>query len=509
MAKSSKKKAGKSKAKLTLGIVVAIMAIFVAGYFVYFTGILPQLLPGMTITETKDGANQKVATLSVIETNYYYMNIYSMYAQYGMVTKDNIDTVLNQETGQTYRDLLFSQGADEALSLILMEREADSKGFRDLSAAKRAAKLELESLRGIATLYGASTVDKYLEAQYGTGMTSRLYKKCLERSLYGDEYTQYLSQFDANVAPTDEAIKEQYKANPGSFEKATFHYYLVTAQTKDGKADIEGAKKDAQWIADKAKDEKSFRDTCQLYLKGKGDTEALKEYENDADPTLVEPLSKTNVESYYDAKLSEFLFAADRKEGDKTVIETATGAYVVFFVKRSLDETKEVTYRTMTLNNDAKQGAKERTDEQVAADAKALEEKVKQLAPQGLDPLSFYKLVKANSDDQDEMMSGGYVAGTTKSDMIETEDGKEADAATKAVAEWLFDESRKQGDVYYFTSADKRTVTVYYYEKSSASWINDARNTQATENVNKLKESLKATNPQYVINSDLVKKLIY
>ena len=247
MAKSSKKsKSGKSKAKLTLGIVVAIMAIFVAGYFVYFSGILPQLLPGMTITETKDGATSKVATLSVIETNYYYMNIYSMYAQYGMVTKDNIDTVLNKETGQTYRDLLLSQGADEALSLILMEREADSKGFRELSAAKRAAKVELESLRGIATLYGASTVDRYLEAQYGTGMSSRLYKKCLERSLYGDEYTQYLSQFDASVAPTDEALKEQYKANPAAFENATFNYYLVTAQTKDGKADIEAAKKDAQ-----------------------------------------------------------------------------------------------------------------------------------------------------------------------------------------------------------------------------------------------------------------------
>ena len=509
MAKSSKKsKSGKSKAKLTLGIVVAIMAIFVAGYFVYFSGILPQLLPGMTITETKDGATSKVATLSVIETNYYYMNIYSMYAQYGMVTKDNIDTVLNKETGQTYRDLLLSQGADEALSLILMEREADSKGFRELSAAKRAAKVELESLRGIATLYGASTVDRYLEAQYGTGMSSRLYKKCLERSLYGDEYTQYLSQFDASVAPTDEALKEQYKANPAAFENATFNYYLVTAQTKDGKADIEAAKKDAQWIADKAKDSKSFRDTCQIYLKGKGDTEALKEYENDADPTLVETLSKANVQSYYDAKLSEFLFAADRKEGDKTVIETATGAYVVLFVKRSLDETKEVTYRTMTLNNDAKNG-KERTEEQVAADAKVLEEKAKQLATAGLDPLSFYKLVKANSNDQDEMMSGGYVAGSTKSDLTETEDGKEASAEVKAAAEWLFDESRKQGDVYFVTSADKRTVTVYYFEKSSASWMNDARNTQATENVNKLKESLKSTNPQYVINSDLIKKFIY
>ena len=35
------------------------------------------------------------------------------------------------------------------------------------------------------------------------------------------------------------------------------------------------------------------------------------------------------------------------------------------------------------------------------------------------------------------------------------------------------------------------------------------RENQTTANINKLKESLKSTNPQYVINSDLVKKFIY
>ena len=132
MAKTTKKsKTGKSKAKLALGITVAIMALFAVGYFVYFSGIVPQLLPGMTITETKaDGTTAKVADLSVLETNYYYMSIYSMYAQYGMINSDNLDKVVNESTGQTYRELLLSQGADEAVNLILMEREAESKGFR-------------------------------------------------------------------------------------------------------------------------------------------------------------------------------------------------------------------------------------------------------------------------------------------------------------------------------------------------------------------------------------------
>ena len=189
-------------------------------------------------------------------------------------------------------------------------------------------------------------------------------------------------------------------------------------------------------------------------------------------------------------------------------VETSTGAYVVLFVSRSLDEEKAVTYRTLTLQNEAKNG-KERTDDQIAADAKALAEKAAQLAPQGLDPLSFYKLVKDNTKDQDEMLSGGYNTGDTKSEMLEPENGKEVDAATKALAEWLFDGSRKQGDIYISTSDDNKTVTVYYFQKTNPAWMEEARNSQITENVNKLKESLKSTNPQYVINSDLCKKFIY
>ena len=510
MAQSTKKSknGGKSKAKLTLGIIITIMALFVVGYFIYFSGIIPQLLPGITITETKDGATVKVKELSVLETNYYFMNIYSMYSQYGMISSDSLDSVFNSTTGQTYRDYLLSQGAEEALKNVLMEREADSKGFRALSAADRASKEELESLRGISKLYGYPTVDRYIAAQYGTGMTSRLYRQCMARGLYAEEYEQYISQFDPSIVPTDESLNEAYKANPSAYDNVDFNYYLVTAATKDGKADIEQAKKDAQWISDKSKDAKSFRDAVMTYLKGKGDTEALKEYENDADPTAVNDMTKSSVEQYYDANLAAFLFAEGRKAGDKTVVETSTGAYVVMLNGRKLDEEKEVSYRTLTLNNDSKNG-KERTDEQIAADANALAEKAKTLAPAGMSSLDFYKLVKANSKDQDEMMDGGFVAGETKADMTETEEGKELDAQTKALADWLFDDSRKAGDVYVKIASDNRTVVIYYYEKSSPAWLGEARNAKITENVNKLKETLKANNPQYVINSDFVKKFIY
>ena len=313
MAKSTKKsKSKKSKAKVVLGLVVTIMVLFVAGYFVYFSGIIPQILTGMTITETKDGATVKVKDLSVLETNYYFMNIYSMYSQYGMISSESLDTVFNSSTGQTYREYLLSQGAEQALENVLIEREADAKGFREMSAADKAAKDELESLRGLSKLYGYPTVDRYIAQQFGTGMNSRLYRQFMARGLYADEYTQYISQFDSSIVPSDDSLKSAYQADPAAYDNVDFNYYLVTAATKDGKTDIEGAKKDAQWIADKTKDAKSFREAVMTYLKGKGDTEALKEYDGDKDPTAVSDMTKSSVEQSYDANLAAFLFAEGR-----------------------------------------------------------------------------------------------------------------------------------------------------------------------------------------------------
>ena len=93
--------------------------------------------------------------------------------------------------------------------------------------------------------------------------------------------------------------------------------------------------------------------------------------------------------------------------------------------------------------------------------------------------------------------------------MTETEEGKELDAKTKEAADWLFDDARKQGDVFVQISSDNRTVKVYYFEKSAPAWLAEAKDAVINENVTKLKESLKANNPQYVINFDLVKKFIY
>ncbi len=166
-------------------------------------------------------------------------------------------------------------------------------------------------------------------------------------------------------------------------------------------------------------------------------------------------------------------------------------------------------YLSSDANRYYAKNGKTRTDEEIAADAKALEEKAKQLAPEGMSPLDFYKLVKTNTNDQDEMMSGGYTSGDTKAEMLKAEDGKEVDAQTQALAEWLFAAERKQGDIKIVVSSDNKEVTIYYFERSAPAWMANYRENQTTANINKLKESLKSTNPQYVINSDLVKKFIY
>ena len=72
MAKNNKSHKSSSKnVKIALGVTIGVIAVCVIGWFIYISGIIPQLLPGMTVYETApDGVTlQKVESVSVLETH--------------------------------------------------------------------------------------------------------------------------------------------------------------------------------------------------------------------------------------------------------------------------------------------------------------------------------------------------------------------------------------------------------------------------------------------------------
>ena len=238
MAKTTKSgKANKSLVSGGMIVVVVAVILIIACFFTYISGILPQTLTGITITENNpDGTSKNIKNYSVLESNFHFKEVYDSYSQYGMVSADTLDNVSNQETGDTYRDVLLREAAGQMKTLTLVERAAKESGFMEISKAREISAKNLETLELYARLYGYPSGQSYLKALYGTGMTKRLYTDFAAREVLVNEYGSYLKQFDPSIVPTDDAVLAKYNEDTSIYSTLDYNLYFIKAETdKDGK----------------------------------------------------------------------------------------------------------------------------------------------------------------------------------------------------------------------------------------------------------------------------------
>ncbi len=509
MAKTTK--SGKSNRKAVTGgmlaVIIAIVLI-IACFFTYISGILPRTLTGVSIIETlSDGSTATVKNFSLLETNLHFKETFNSYVNYGMVSEDNLDDVYNEETGETYRDWLLKQAAGEMKSVALVERAAKQSGFTDISSARKIASLNSSTLDLYAQLYGYPSSSQYLYAVYGTGMSMRAYTDYMTRTTLADEYVSYLKQFDPTIVPTDEQIRSEYDADPSAYTTFDFNYFFVGAET-DANGNVTGledAIAAAKKIADSTKDSASFRQACVDYLTEKGDDTSLGSFANDQDPTFCDDYTVTTL-SYLSTDISDYL-KGDCVTGDIKVIEKENGAYIVYVAQKGIDETVTVTYRSLTLRPDVSK-IKNPTDEDYAKAAQELAAEAATYCTSGMSSLDFYKVVKEHSENSNELLEGGYNAGIYRSE-FEYSDGNPISPSEVETGEWLFDESRKAGDVRIVISDDNKQVKVYYFEQTAPVWYMNIKNKIVSNNYIDWNASLDDTNPQYVINSGLFKTFVY
>ena len=507
MAKTTKSgKANKSLVSGGMIVVVIAVILIIACFFTYISGVLPKALPGITITENNaDGTSKNIQSYSVLESNFHFKEVYDSYSQYGLVTSDNLDTVSNQETGETYRDVLLREAAGQMKTLTLVERAAKESGFMDISKARELAAKNLETLELYAKLYGYPSGQSYLKALYGTGMTKRLYTDFAAREVLVNEYGSYLKQFDPSIIPSDDAVLAKYNEDTSIYCTLDYNLYFIKAATdKDGKViGMDDAVKAANKIADAAKDSTSFRDAVLEYVKGTGDEATISTFNNDADPTFTKDFTYS-VATYMDAAVKDYLFG-DSKTGDKTVIQTEFGAYVIFIADKDNGDEKTVTYRMLTLSTDVKSDA---TDEEKAAALTKTLSDAQTMCPSGMDPLSFYKLVKEKTTNLNDKLEGGYNVQNAEY-FVSTEDDP-VDPSVVEAGKWLFEDERKQGDVYIIASEDKQTVYVFYFEAARPAWEVTIRNDMIASNFTDWNANLENSgNYGYVINAGLCRYLIY
>lgn len=509
MAKTSKSKSGKSSRTVATGGVAAVIVVIVlviACFFTYISGILPKTLTGVSIQETlPDGTTKTVKNFTVLETNFHFREVYDSYSQYGMVSEEHLDEIYDPTKNETYRDWLLREAAKQMKTLALVERSAQESGFIQYSKARVLAAKNLETLDLYAMMYGFPSGQKYLETLYGTGMTRRLYTDFQAREILVQEYGAYMQQFDPAIVPTDEQVQARFDENPYKYYEYDYNYYFVAADKDDAGqvVDYDKCVAAAEKIAKATSDSASFRKAVMAYLEDKGDEDALKSFEDDADPTFTENATYS-MAAYMSPEVKDYIFS-DNKAGDVKTVESDFGVYVVYIADKRLQDTKTVSYRVLTLSTGASSTATPEENQaavdQTIADASAY-------CVQGMDPFAFYNVVKEHSTDQNAVISGGYNDSIT-ADAFEPAEGEGTNKAVKEAGEWLFDDSRKQGDIKIIVSDDQKTVNVYYFETSRTSWQSAVRSEIISSNFNSWNASLESNSPEYVVNAGLCRYLIY
>jgi hypothetical protein len=423
-----------------------------------------------------------------------------------MVSEEHLDEVYDPNTGETYRDWLLRESAKQMKTLALVERAAQQSGFMEYSKSRELSEKNLETLNLYAMMYGYPSGSQYLQAIYGTGMSKRNYIDFQSREVLVQEYGYYLQQFDPNIVPTDEQVQAKFTEDPDKCYVIDYNsYYLAADKDDSGKViDFDKCVASAEKIANATTDSASFRQAVMDYLEERGDEEGLKLYEDGADPTFTEKLTYSGA-AYMNSEVKAYIFG-ENNPGDVKVIETEFGVYVVYIAGKQLDETQTVSYRVLTLSTGA---ASDATDEEKTAAVNQTIADASAYCVQGMDPFSFYQVVRDHSKDVNTVLNGGFYSGATEESLKPLE-GEGQDPAEAEAEAWLFESDRKQGDIKIVVSADQKTVFVYYFEASRPAWENSVRDNMISANYSQWNIELENTNnPEYTVNAGFCRYLIY
>lgn len=515
MASGKVKTAAAQKAKVNFikVLVASVIIICVAGFFVYISGLLPKLVTGVKVVENAaDGTQTTVANISVLETNYHFNEVFSMYAMYGMVDRDSLDEVIDSasEEQQTYREFIYRTAADELMNSALVRRAAEADGYQVHSGAARYAQFQLDATTSSAEAYGYKSINQYLQAMYGTGFNANDFRTFSANEALTNEYENYVRQF--KFVPSEEDIQATYDEDPTEFVRADFNYYLFSAEMdEDGNIiNLDDTVSKAQSVVNAVNRGTSFKDAVKTILMRDADANAdlIASFSDDSvDPTLMTGYSKSTAEYQFKTEVSDMIFSEDTEIGKAFLVELDNGTYVISVAARTTDETPTVTYRTLTIANPASSET-DATEADIEAGFAQIQSQAQALIANRMDAISFADCVKQNTTVSSEILNGGYVSGDTPANYEPSED-EEISQKNAEIGAWLFDEARTAGDTMIIPAADKSNVVIYYFENVCPAWMATVKDKYITARVNGWSQELQAGSPSVVINYGWLKSLQY
>ena len=348
---SQKEEQKKKKEKIKWTAVAVAVAVFFAFVIYLNTGAFYRNLTGITVEYNASeelGVKAGSRSFSVAECNYIYntqyMNLINSYGEYVSLIGldktqplDEQDCTMTGEKNYTWHDYFMDYTKDFLKQLAALEAYAKAN---DISLDKDDMSAIDEQMKTFddATKYGYANADKLIAGNYGRGCNTSVVREVLELQQLATKAQQSIAD---SYSFSASELSEKYASVKDDYDKFTYDFYLVAAETEkseDGTAaaPTEAALKKAVETANGIKDS---MDKDNLTLE-----KAVQKAVKDAKLTNQSDVSGSGVEE----DIAKWLKSSERKKGDITVIKGSTGAYIVEF--KSRDNNKHKTDESGDMN---------------------------------------------------------------------------------------------------------------------------------------------------------------
>lgn len=449
--------------------------------------------------------------LSYSEYTYYYYKVYNQvvqtagqYSQYGMdygydtsLTPAEQTKTTKDEDGNeiTWLESIHNQTLDVAQMYLAYYQEAKKKGLTldesDLASVNSA----IEDMRKQADSEGKSgeddtnvglSLNAYLRRVYGNGISEGFYKKQLKlETLVQKYYNTMLDEYAETF--TAEEVDAKFKEDEDSYlftDIRLYQFQNEELKAQDGESDDElkarqaksdeTTKANAQAMYDAVTDEASFVAQAKKYNTA-DDYDAntatlLKSY-------LKSDASGGNSLSSVNSDVADWAFNASTKAGDKKLVEDSEKGtyYVALMINPKHDvetvSVRHILFKTVDDNNQPLDDDKIKAAKANAEDA----------------------LEKFKSGEQTEEKFGEYASNLTEDDGSKSTGGLYENVRpgqmVEAFDKWIFDESRKEGDVDIVETTYGYHV-MYFVGKDGSYKDNTIRKSLASEKFETYSKSL-------------------
>lgn len=446
--KSKKKKQDDSVITRILAIVVSTLVVAAVVWLVInATGLPERTVPALTV-----GAHNVTPAEYDVYYAMAYNNMVQMYQSYGLDASQVSEESVKGTVDSQIQDTVCM--ADEARKNGVKLTEENQKYISDtLSDLKLSAKGQKIS------------ATKLLEANYGVGVRLSTLEKCLTDSLLSGQWAEEKRK---SFTFTQDEIDKYYAEHKNEVDLVDYRIYTISSDLGDKEEPTDEDKAAAKAVAKQKADEllASITDEASFNTQAAAiapaDTAAA--YQKDPNATLR---TSTALSSLADAQKT-WMSAADRKVGDKAVLENASDGYdVVFFLKRQRADYHNVSVRHILATFKDDEGndvSTDPTDAQKETAQKKAQDILDRWKAGASTEDSFVELVK-ESDDTASVSTGGLYENVTFGQYV------------KPFEAWAMDPARKSGDTSIVETDYGYHVMYFSATNDDPAWVDTVRST--------------------------------